>query len=138
LGQGALLKLKTSEGVVTNAYILSQTEQRFDPYSSQARIVFKFYFQSLSSLEAKSKAQAYLSGDPNFQSGESQFSKSTNVRRKIKKLASGENLNDAPDELDCIGFTEDPDLGLLFEETGEENKIILSSFHTLINVSVTK
>lgn len=70
-------------------------------------------------MEAKSRAQAFFGGDPNYQSGESQFSKSSNVRRKIKKLASGDNLNDAPDELDCIGFIEDPDLGLLFEETGK-------------------
>jgi hypothetical protein len=42
-----------------------------------------------------------------------------NARRKNRKLTSGETNDPPSDELDQVGFVDDPDLNLLFETSGK-------------------
>ena len=51
--------------------------------------------------------------------GTSASPKGLNSRRKGRKLTSGDNSEPPTDELDQVGFMDDPDLNLLFETSGK-------------------
>jgi hypothetical protein len=51
--------------------------------------------------------------------------KSLNSRRKARKLTSGDNSEPPTDELDQVGFMDDPDLNLLFETSGNSTFFFL-------------
>lgn len=76
-----------------------------------------------STLEDKRKASG---GDSpgGSHGGISASPKSLNARRKGRKLTSGDNSEPPTDELDQVGFMDDPDLNLLFETSGKKSLII--------------
>jgi len=47
-----------------------------------------------------------------------------NARRKGRKMTSGDVVGEPVDELDNVGFTEEPDHNLLFETSGEPSLVI--------------
>ena len=65
--------------------------------------------RKLSGSESPSGSHGGISASP----------KSLNSRRKNRKITSGEISEPLSDELDQVGFVEDPDLNLLFETSGE-------------------
>jgi hypothetical protein len=69
-----------------------------------------------STLEDKRKASG---GDSPGHGGISASPKSLNSRRKGRKLTWGDNSEPPADELDQVGFMDDPDLNLLFETSGK-------------------
>ncbi len=77
-----------------------------------------------STLEDKRKASG---GDSpgGSHGGISASPKSLNSRRKGRKLTSGDNTEPPTDELDQVGFMDDPDLNLLFETSGKLTKDFL-------------
>ncbi len=81
-----------------------------------------------STLEDKRKASG---GDSpgGSHGGISASPKSLNSRRKGRKLTSGDNTEPPTDELDQVGFMDDPDLNLLFETSG---KLIKDFFYNAI------
>ena len=80
-----------------------------------------------STLEDKRKASG---GDSpgGSHGGISASPKSLNARRKGRKLTSGDNSEPPTDELDQVGFMDDPDLNLLFETSGKKSLIIIIIF----------
>ena len=81
-----------------------------------------------STLEDKRKSSGSESPSGSH-GGISASPKSLNSRRKNRKLTSGEATEPLSDELDQVGFVEDPDLNLLFETSGQCSKICqLQSF----------
>ena len=71
-----------------------------------------------STLEDKRKSSGSESPSGSH-GGISASPKSLNSRRKNRKLTSGETTEPLSDELDQVGFVEDPDLNLLFETSGK-------------------